>query len=94
MLRLTLGGGNGQVQSLPDRFAHQRPDPAGFVSQSDGEMLEWAGFALMSWSLPGLSFAIWTCANLIPRALWRHRWYHQQYGNYPRIRRAVIPGLL
>ncbi|MYE39127.1 MAG: hypothetical protein F4X27_02710 [Chloroflexi bacterium] len=34
------------------------------------------------------------CASLIPRALWRHRWYHRQYGNYPRIRRAVIPGLL
>ena len=59
-----------------------------------GEMLEWAGFALMCWSLPGLSFAIWTWANLIPRALWRHRWYHQQFENYPRNRRAVIPGLL
>lgn len=23
------------------------------------EMLEWAGFELMSWSLPWLSFAIW-----------------------------------
>ena len=59
-----------------------------------GEMLEWAGFALMSWSLPGLSFAIWTWANLIPRALWRHQWYHRQFENYPRNRRAVIPGLL
>ena len=59
-----------------------------------GEMLEWAGFALMSWSLPGLSFAIWTWANLIPRALWRHRWYQQQFDNYPSNRRAFIPGLL
>ena len=59
-----------------------------------GEILEWVGFALMSWSLPGLAFAMWTAANLIPRALWRHRWYRERFPDYPSNRRALIPGLL
>ena len=59
-----------------------------------GEIVEWTGFALMSWSLPGLAFALWTTANLIPRALWRHRWYQERFPDYPGRRRAVIPGLL
>jgi 3-oxo-5-alpha-steroid 4-dehydrogenase 1 len=33
-----------------------------------GELIEWSGFAIMSWSLPGLLFTVWTAANLIPRA--------------------------
>ena len=59
-----------------------------------GEMLEWAGFALLSWALPGLAFAIWTVANLAPRALWRRRWYQAQFTAYPGDRRAFIPRLL
>ena len=59
-----------------------------------GEMIEWIGFALMTWSLPGLAFAIWTAANLIPRALWRHRWYRATFEDYPPERRAAIPGIL
>ena len=59
-----------------------------------GEIVEWIGFALMSWSLPGLAFAMWTAANLVPRALWRHRWYRERFPGYPAKRRAVIPRLL
>ena len=59
-----------------------------------GEIMEWAGFALMSWSLPGLSFALWTAANLIPRARWRRRWYRQQFAAYPANRQALIPKIL
>ena len=59
-----------------------------------GEMVEWIGFALMAWSLPALAFALWTDANLIPRALWRHRWYRRTFPDYPPSRRAVIPGVL
>ena len=33
-----------------------------------GEIIEWVGFALLTWSLPGLAFALWTIANLVPRA--------------------------
>lgn len=33
-----------------------------------GELVEWCGFAVMSWSVPGVVFALWTFANLTPRA--------------------------
>jgi 3-oxo-5-alpha-steroid 4-dehydrogenase 1 len=59
-----------------------------------GEMIEWAGFALLCWSLPALSFFVWTAANLIPRALAHHKWYRKQFADYPAARKAVIPFLL
>lgn len=59
-----------------------------------GEIIEWCGFAVMCWSLPALSFAIWTAANLIPRALAHHRWYRGHFADYPAERKAVIPGIL
>ncbi len=59
-----------------------------------GEILEWFGFAIMAWNLPAFSFALWTAANLIPRALAHHRWYQSKFDNYPSERKAVIPGVL
>ncbi|NUO00290.1 MAG: DUF1295 domain-containing protein, partial [Saprospiraceae bacterium] len=40
-----------------------------------GEMVEWTGFALMTWCLPSFAFMVWTIANLAPRAIAHHRWY-------------------
>jgi len=60
-----------------------------------GEILEWTGFAILCWSLPALSFAIWTAANLIPRAISHHKWYREKFGaDYPLERKAVLPFLL
>lgn len=59
-----------------------------------GEVVEWSGFALMCWNLPALSFAVWTAANLIPRAISHHRWYRQRFPDYPSARKAVIPFIL
>jgi 3-oxo-5-alpha-steroid 4-dehydrogenase 1 len=59
-----------------------------------GEIVEWSGFALMCWNFPALSFAVWTAANLIPRALSHHAWYKTKFPDYPPERKAVIPGLL
>jgi 3-oxo-5-alpha-steroid 4-dehydrogenase 1 len=57
-----------------------------------GEMVEWSGFAIMAWNLPALSFAVWTIANLIPRALDHHRWYKRYFKDeYPKSRKAIIP---
>ncbi len=56
-----------------------------------GEMIEWAGWAMMSWCLPSFSFALWTVANLLPRALDHHRWYNQRFDDYPKERKAVFP---
>lgn len=58
-----------------------------------GEILEWTGFAILSWSLPGAVFAFWTFANLAPRALAHHRWYKQQFAEYPKGRKALFPAL-
>ena len=58
-----------------------------------GEMLEWAGWALATWSLAGLTFFLWTVANLFPRAVANHRWYRESFEDYPARRRAVVPFL-
>lgn len=59
-----------------------------------GEIMEWLGFALMVWSLPALSFFVWTAANLIPRALDHHRWYRRTFSDYPPERKALVPFLI
>ncbi len=59
-----------------------------------GELLQWLGFGLASWSLAGLAFFIYCAANLVPRAMASHRWYREQFTDYPAQRRALIPGLL
>ncbi len=56
-----------------------------------GEILEWFGWALATWSLPGLAFAVWTFANLAPRARANHAWYHEKFQQYPPERKALIP---
>lgn len=56
-----------------------------------GEIVEWGGYALLTWSLPGVTFLIWTCANLIPRAISVHRWYHQKFPEYPASRKILFP---
>ena len=58
-----------------------------------GEILEWTGWAIATWSLPGLAFAVWTFANLAPRARAHHRWYHEEFVDYPAERKALIPGV-
>lgn len=59
-----------------------------------GEMIEWTGFALCTWSLPAAAFVTWTVANLLPRALAHHRWYRAKFADYPAARRAVVPFVL
>jgi protein-S-isoprenylcysteine O-methyltransferase Ste14 len=58
-----------------------------------GEILEWFGWAIATWSLPGLAFAVWTFANLAPRAQAHHKWYHEEFNRYPSERKALIPGI-
>jgi len=59
-----------------------------------GEVVEWCGWALCTWSLAGLAFALWTVANLVPRAVANHRWYRAKFADYPARRRAIIPLVL
>ncbi len=59
-----------------------------------GEMIQWIGFALMAWSLPAFSFALWTVINLLPRALDHHRWYKSHFSDYPTDRKALFPFII
>lgn len=56
-----------------------------------GEILEWIGWAILTWSLPALAFAVFTIANLLPRAYKNHKWYRQEFPLYPQNRKALIP---
>lgn len=56
-----------------------------------GEIIEWIGWAILTWTPAGLAFAAFTFANLFPRALSAHRWYRDSFPDYPPRRRAVIP---
>lgn len=59
-----------------------------------GELLEWLGWAIATWSLAGLAFFVFTAGNLVPRALKHHRWYQEKFPDYPTERKALIPWIL
>jgi len=57
-----------------------------------GEFIEWTGWAIMTLSWSGLVFAVWTFANLAPRAHRNHAWYLEKFGKaYPPDRKRLIP---
>lgn len=58
-----------------------------------GEIIIWLGWAVMTWSLAGVSFAAWTAANLVPRARSHQKWYLDHFPEYPAERKALLPGI-
>jgi hypothetical protein len=82
----------------PGETGYKIPHGGGFnlVSSPNylGELIQWSGFAVACWSLPGLAFVLFTAANLVPRALANHRWYLEKFEDYPKSRKAIIPGLI
>ena len=56
-----------------------------------GELVEWCGFAILTWSASGALFAWWTFANLVPRAntIW-HK-YKAMFGKEVGNRKRIIP---
>ena len=81
----------------PGETGYRIPHGGGFrwVSSPNllGEIIEWAGFALLTWTPSALAFLVWTCANLVPRARANHRWYRARFPDDPPERRALVPGL-
>lgn len=56
------------------------------------ETLEWVGWAIACYpSPPANVFVLSTIANLFPRAWRSHKWYKQEFPNYPPDRKAVVP---
>jgi len=75
---------------IPQQGAHRLVAAPNYL----GEIIEWTGWAVMTWSLAGASFALWTAANLAPRAAANLRWYRETFGDeYPAERKALIPGI-
>lgn len=58
-----------------------------------GEFTEWVGYAILTWSAAGTVFALWTFANLAPRAKSLSARYAQRFGaEYTSLhRRYIIP---
>lgn len=58
-----------------------------------GEFVEWTGYAVLTWSVGGAAFALWTFANLAPRAHKLHKRYLDEFGNeYANLnRRYILP---
>lgn len=56
-----------------------------------GEFVEWTGYAILTWSVGGLAFAVWTFANLAPRARKLHARYEEEFGDeYRKLQRKYI----
>ena len=58
-----------------------------------GEFTEWLGYAILTWSPAGLLFAIWTFANLGPRAKSLTEKYEAEFGEeYKKLnKKHIIP---
>jgi hypothetical protein len=80
----------GQQYAIPKGGLFERVSCPHYFS----EIVEWAGWAILTWTLAGLVFVLWTAANLVPRALALHRSYRAQFPDYPPERRALVPHLL
>lgn len=54
-----------------------------YVSSANyfGEIVEWVGFAIASWSVAGVVFVWWTFANLAPRSASLYKRYEKEFGD-------------
>ena len=59
-----------------------------------GEILEWSGWAIATWSLPGLLFALGAVGCIGVRSIHTHKWYKDCFKDYPKNRKALIPFIL
>lgn len=72
---------------LPQKGLYRYVTSANYL----GEIVEWTGWAILTWSLSGCVFAWWTIANLVPRAdaIW-HR-YRNEFGSEVESKKRVFP---
>lgn len=59
-----------------------------------GEVIQWLGYAIAVWSLATSAFALFTLANLIPRALKSREWYLEKFPGFPKNRKSIFPFVL
>ena len=87
---IALRRDKGPGYHLPSKFMHK------YISSPNyfGEIIEWLVWSILTWSISGAVFALWTIANLFPRALAHHKWYKEKFDDYPSNRKAIIPGII
>jgi len=76
--------------AIPNQGLHRYVSSPNYL----GEIIEWLGFAIATWSIGGALFAAFTIANLLPRAISHRQWYQHSFKDYPASRKSLIPYLL
>lgn len=72
---------------LPKGFLFDKINSANYF----GEILEWVGFAILSWSVAGAVFLLWSMANIIPRSKAVYARYTQFFGDeFTQLKRYKI----
>ncbi len=56
-----------------------------------GELVEWTGFAILTWSTAGIVFVWWTFANLVPRSNAIFQRYKNEFGDAMENRKRIFP---
>ncbi|MBN2240748.1 MAG: DUF1295 domain-containing protein [Dehalococcoidales bacterium] len=82
-------------QMNPEKYGIPRTGLYRLVSCPNyfGEILIWVGWTFATWSPVAAAFSIWSIANLAPRARSHHRWYKEQFKDYPDERHILVPWL-
>jgi len=84
---LKLQRRNDEKYAIPQNGLHRYVAAPNYL----GEIIEWIGWAIATWSVAGLLFALYTIANLAPRARSNLIWYRKTFNAYPTDRKALIP---
>ena len=87
LLRLREPGETGY--KVPGKGLHRLVAAPNYL----GEIVEWLGWALLTTSPAALGFAVYTIANLAPRARAHLAWYRARFPDYPPSRKALVPGV-
>ncbi|WP_134427729.1 phosphatidylethanolamine N-methyltransferase family domain-containing protein [Mycobacterium ulcerans] len=89
---------NRRDKKNPGATEYQIPYGGGFRFVTSpaylGELIAWAGCALLTWSLAGVAIFAITAGNLVPRAFATQKWYREKFPDYPAERKALIPGVI
>jgi hypothetical protein len=89
-LLIKLRNGSSSVYKIPFGGLFKYVSCPNFL----GEIIIWLGFFIVTAGLPAFAFFVWTVVNLIPRAIDHHKWYKNEFADYPVNRKAVFPILL
>lgn len=56
-----------------------------------GELIQWIGWTLATWSLSGVVWTLFCAATFVARSRHNLEWYRKEFQDFPRTRKALIP---